>query len=162
MHRGVILQLPRAVKIGRAQEKYLSHGATKKQLYKGKSAASNCHPFASYSLIGINLPAMKSIPCSLLLVAAMLTSTHPLLAVDSKFTLHLSPRVTYNFNAGGIDTTNSLYLNTEDGINRVAVRSTPTPGAIKVTATRVGLKPATAPSPSAPSPSPTAFRRTSG
>jgi beta-galactosidase len=36
-----------------------------------------------------------------------------------------------------------LYLNTEDGINRVAMRSTLMPGTFTVTATREGLKPAT-------------------
>jgi beta-galactosidase len=47
------------------------------------------------------------------------------------------------YNSGKTETTNNLYLNTEDGINRVAVRSTMAPGTIKVTATREGLKPAT-------------------
>jgi beta-galactosidase len=47
------------------------------------------------------------------------------------------------YNSGKIDSTYNLYLNTEDGINRVAMRSTLTPGTIKVTATRDGLKPAT-------------------
>jgi beta-galactosidase len=47
------------------------------------------------------------------------------------------------YNSGKIDSTYNLYLNTEDGINRVALRSTLTPGTIKVTATRDGLKPAT-------------------
>ncbi len=47
------------------------------------------------------------------------------------------------YNSGKINSTYNLYLNTEDGINRVAVRSTQTPGSIKVTATRDGLKPAT-------------------
>jgi beta-galactosidase len=46
------------------------------------------------------------------------------------------------YNSGKTETTNNLYLNTEDGINRVAVRSTMAPGTIKVTATRDGLKPA--------------------
>ena len=41
------------------------------------------------------------------------------------------------------NSTNNLYLNTECGINRVAIRSTLRPGAITVTATRVGLTPAT-------------------
>ncbi|MGA2262360.1 MAG: sugar-binding domain-containing protein [Acidobacteriota bacterium] len=41
------------------------------------------------------------------------------------------------------NSTNNLYLNTECGINRVAIRSTLTPGAITVTATRAGLTPAT-------------------
>jgi beta-galactosidase len=47
------------------------------------------------------------------------------------------------FNAAKLDTTNNLYLDTECGINRVAVRSTLTPGTITVTATREGLTPAT-------------------
>ena len=47
------------------------------------------------------------------------------------------------FNAGKLETTNNLYLDTECGINRVAVRSTMTPGTITVTATRAGLEPAT-------------------
>lgn len=46
-------------------------------------------------------------------------------------------------NAGKLESTNNLYLYTECGINRVAVRSTLTPGAITVTATREGLPPAT-------------------
>lgn len=44
------------------------------------------------------------------------------------------------YNSGKIDTTNNLYLNTECGVNRVAVRSTLTPGTITVTASRAGLK----------------------
>jgi len=47
------------------------------------------------------------------------------------------------YNSGKTDSTNNLYLNTELGINRVAVRSTLTPGTITVTAKRDGLKPAT-------------------
>src|SRR5450759_2252047 len=47
------------------------------------------------------------------------------------------------FNAGKLNTTNNLYLDTECGINRVAIRSTLTPGTITVTATREGLKSAT-------------------
>ena len=46
------------------------------------------------------------------------------------------------YNSGKVDSTNNLYLNTEAGINRVAVRSTPTAGTITVTANRDGLKPA--------------------
>jgi len=46
-------------------------------------------------------------------------------------------------NSAMLDSTNNLYLSTECGINRVAVRSTLQPGAITVTATRSGLKPAT-------------------
>lgn len=44
------------------------------------------------------------------------------------------------YNSGIIDSTNNLYLNTELGINRVAVRSTLNPGLITVTAHRKGLK----------------------
>ena len=47
------------------------------------------------------------------------------------------------FNAAVLNSTNNLYLNTECGINRVAVRSTLTPGKITVTATRQGLESAT-------------------
>lgn len=47
------------------------------------------------------------------------------------------------FNAGKLNTTNNLYLDTECGINRVAIRSTLTPGTVTVTATRPGLAPAT-------------------
>ena len=47
------------------------------------------------------------------------------------------------FNAAKLDSTNNLWLDTECGINRVAIRSTLTPGTITVTATRAGLKPAT-------------------
>jgi beta-galactosidase len=42
-----------------------------------------------------------------------------------------------------LNTTNNLYLDTECGINRVAIRSTRTPGTITLTATRDGLTPAT-------------------
>jgi len=42
-----------------------------------------------------------------------------------------------------LDTTNNKYLDTECGINRVAIRSTLTPGTITLTATRNGLTPAT-------------------
>jgi beta-galactosidase len=44
------------------------------------------------------------------------------------------------YNSGKTDTTNNLYLNTEAGINRVAVRSTVAAGTITVTAKREGLK----------------------
>ena len=47
------------------------------------------------------------------------------------------------FNAAKLNSTNNLWLDTECGINRVAVRSTRTPGTITVTATRAGLTPAT-------------------
>ena len=47
------------------------------------------------------------------------------------------------FNAAKLNSTNNLYLDTECGINRVAIRSTLTPGTITLTATREGLKPAT-------------------
>jgi beta-galactosidase len=46
------------------------------------------------------------------------------------------------YNSGKTDSTNNLYLNTQLGINRVAVRSTMTAGTITVTASRSGLKPA--------------------
>jgi beta-galactosidase len=44
------------------------------------------------------------------------------------------------YNSGKIDSTNSLYLNTECGINRVFVRSTLQAGTIIITASRRGLK----------------------
>jgi beta-galactosidase len=44
------------------------------------------------------------------------------------------------YNSGKIDSTNNLYLNTECGINRVAVRATLVPGTITITASRAGLK----------------------
>ena len=47
------------------------------------------------------------------------------------------------YNSGKTNSTNNLYLNTEAGINRVAMRSTLMPGTIKLTATREGLQPAT-------------------
>ncbi|HYM93881.1 MAG TPA: beta-galactosidase, partial [Chitinophagaceae bacterium] len=47
------------------------------------------------------------------------------------------------FNAGKLNSTNNFYLDTECGINRVAIRSTLTPGMIRVTATRKGLTAAT-------------------
>jgi beta-galactosidase len=47
------------------------------------------------------------------------------------------------YNSGKINSTNNLYLNTEDGINRVAMRSTREAGSVTLTATRQGLKPAT-------------------
>jgi len=46
------------------------------------------------------------------------------------------------YNSGKIENTNNLYLNTELGINRVAIRSAATRGAITINATREGLKPA--------------------
>jgi beta-galactosidase len=49
-----------------------------------------------------------------------------------------------------LNTTNNLYLDTECGINRVAIRSTLSPGAITVTATRPGLQPASVTIDSAP------------
>jgi beta-galactosidase len=48
------------------------------------------------------------------------------------------------YNSGIPGSTNNLYLNTECGINRVAIRSTLQPGAITLTATRAGLVSATA------------------
>jgi beta-galactosidase len=47
------------------------------------------------------------------------------------------------FNAAKLNTTNNLYLDTECGINRVAIRSILTPGTITVTAKRDGLTSAT-------------------
>jgi len=44
------------------------------------------------------------------------------------------------YNRGKVDSTNNLYLNTEAGINRVAVRSTRSTGAITITASKAGLK----------------------
>jgi beta-galactosidase len=44
------------------------------------------------------------------------------------------------YNSGKTESTNNLYLDTECGINRVAVRSSFTPGTITVTANRTGLK----------------------
>ena len=44
------------------------------------------------------------------------------------------------YNSGIVGSTNNLYLNTECGINRVAVRSTLTPGTITVSASRDGLE----------------------
>jgi beta-galactosidase len=46
------------------------------------------------------------------------------------------------FNSALLNSTNNLYLSTECGINRVAIRSTLTPGTITLTATRAGLDPA--------------------
>jgi beta-galactosidase len=45
-------------------------------------------------------------------------------------------------NSAMLDSTNNLYLSTECGINRVAIRSTQTPGTITLKATREGLVPA--------------------
>jgi beta-galactosidase len=47
-----------------------------------------------------------------------------------------------------LNSTNNLYLDTECGINRVAIRSTTQPGSITLTATRDGLKSATVTIPS--------------
>ncbi len=47
------------------------------------------------------------------------------------------------YNSGKVNSTNNLYLNTELGINRVAVRAGRVAGAITVTAARPGLQPAT-------------------
>jgi beta-galactosidase len=46
------------------------------------------------------------------------------------------------YNSGKINSVNNLYLDTECGVNRVAMRSTLTPGEITLTATRDGLQPA--------------------
>jgi len=48
------------------------------------------------------------------------------------------------YNSGKTNSVNNLYLDTECGINRVFIRSTLTPGAIKLTARREGLQAATA------------------
>jgi beta-galactosidase len=48
------------------------------------------------------------------------------------------------YDSGIINSVNNLYLNTEGGINRVAIRSMLIPGSITLTATRPGLEPATA------------------
>ena len=47
------------------------------------------------------------------------------------------------YNSGKINSINNLYLDTECGINRVAIRSTLTAGEITLQATRAGLEPAT-------------------
>ena len=47
------------------------------------------------------------------------------------------------YNSGKINSVNNLWLDTECGVNRVAIRSTMTPGKITLTATRAGLEPAT-------------------
>jgi beta-galactosidase len=47
------------------------------------------------------------------------------------------------YNSGKINSVNNLWLDTECGINRVAIRSTLKPGAITLTASREGLAPAT-------------------
>jgi beta-galactosidase len=46
------------------------------------------------------------------------------------------------YNSGKINSVNNLYLDTECGINRVAIRSTLTPGTITLSAARDGLVPA--------------------
>ena len=47
------------------------------------------------------------------------------------------------YNSGKPNSVNNLWLDTECGINRVAIRSTLTPGVITLTASRNGLEPAT-------------------
>jgi beta-galactosidase len=47
------------------------------------------------------------------------------------------------YNSGKTNSVNNLWLDTECGINRVAIRSTLTPGVITLTTTRNGLEPAT-------------------
>jgi beta-galactosidase len=47
------------------------------------------------------------------------------------------------YNSGKLNSVNNLYLDTECGINRVAIRSTLKTGTITLTATRDGLAPAT-------------------
>ena len=46
------------------------------------------------------------------------------------------------YNSGKINSVNNLCLDTECGINRIAIRSTSAPGKITLTATRAGLEPA--------------------
>jgi beta-galactosidase len=46
------------------------------------------------------------------------------------------------YNSGQINSVNNLWLDTECGINRAAIRSTLTPGKITLTASREGLEPA--------------------
>ncbi len=48
------------------------------------------------------------------------------------------------YNSGKTNSINNLWLDTECGINRVAIRSTLQPGMVTLTATRAGLEPATA------------------
>jgi beta-galactosidase len=48
------------------------------------------------------------------------------------------------YNSGRTNSVNKIYLDTECGINRVAIRSTLTPGVITLAASRPGLEPATA------------------
>lgn len=45
------------------------------------------------------------------------------------------------YNSGKVNSINNLWLDTECGINRVAIRSTQMPGVITLTATRCGLEP---------------------
>lgn len=47
------------------------------------------------------------------------------------------------YNSGLPHSVNNLFLETECGINRVAIRSTLTPGPITLTATRASLEPST-------------------
>jgi len=47
------------------------------------------------------------------------------------------------YNSGKINSVNNTWLDTECGINRVAIRSTLTPGTLTLMATRPGLEPAT-------------------
>jgi beta-galactosidase len=47
------------------------------------------------------------------------------------------------YNSGKTNSVNNLWLDTECGINRVAIRSTLTPGTTTLTASRPGLEPAT-------------------
>jgi len=46
------------------------------------------------------------------------------------------------YNSGKVNSINNLWLDTECGINRVAIRSTLTPGKITLSASRAGLEPA--------------------
>jgi beta-galactosidase len=63
---------------------------------------------------------------------------------DARVDFQVSGPATWRggYNSGIPNSINNLYLNTECGINRVAIRSTLTPGVITLTATRDGLAPA--------------------
>ena len=85
---------------------------------------------------------MKShlVPCALIVGALLLGATagQAAEAADAG-----GPAVWRGgFNSALLNSTNNLYLNTECGINRVAIRSTLTPGTITLTATRASLTPA--------------------
>ncbi len=60
------------------------------------------------------------------------------------------------YNSGKLNSTNNLYLDTECGINRVAIRTTETAGQITLTARREGLPPASVEVSSVAAPNPLA------